>query len=140
MDTKQGFTLLELLIVTTLVATIAAIAIPNLLSASKPANESSAISTLRALNIVNEQYRLRFSSYAGSLANLATERYIDDKVGAGTKSGYSFTYTPGTNTWSCNGDPSAPGATGDNHFFVDQGGVIRFKSSGTASSTDQPVD
>jgi prepilin-type N-terminal cleavage/methylation domain-containing protein len=140
MKRQQGFTLIELMIVVAIIAIIAAIAIPSLLNARKAGNEASAISSLRTLTTVNEQYRTRFQAYAGSLANLQTLGYIDSVLGSATKSGYTFGYTGGTNTWSCTATPTTAGTTGDRYFFVNQSGVIRFSSTGTATSASPPID
>ena len=140
MKRREGFTLIELMIVVAIIAIIAAIAIPSLLNARKAGNEASAISSLRTLTTVNEQYRTRFQAYAGALTNLSAENYIDSVLGAGSKSGYAFTYAGGTNTWNCSADPQTAGTTGDRYFFVDQTGVIRFSSTGTATSASAPID
>lgn len=52
---RAGFTVIELLTVVAVIALIAAIAIPKLLSARLSANESSAIATLRSLQLAQEQ-------------------------------------------------------------------------------------
>ena len=124
MKRQHGFTLIELMIVVAIIAIIAAIAIPSLLNARKAGNEASAISSLRTLTTVNEQYRTRFSTYGISLTNIQTAGYIDSVLGGGAKSGYTFTYAGATNTWSVAGAPTSIGTTGDRYFFVDQTGVI----------------
>ena len=140
MKRNHGFTLIELMIVVAIIAIIAAIAIPSLLNARKAGNEASAISSCRTLTTVNEQYRTRFQSYSTSLANLLANNYIDNVLGNGAKSGYTFTYTGAVNTWSCTANPVTKGTTGDRFFFVDQSGVIRFSSTGAATATSSAID
>lgn len=138
---QQGFTLIELMIVVAIIAIIAAIAIPSLLQARISGNEASAISSLRTITTVNEQYRTRFGRYPTSLAELDLEDYIDDVLGAGAKSGYDFTLTGGGNVWTAFGVPQNVGSDGDRGFFADESGVIRFTADGSQPDpTSPPID
>jgi type II secretory pathway pseudopilin PulG len=127
------------MVVIAVIGVIAAIAIPYLHGSKKSANEASAISSLRTMSTVNEQYRIRFLRYSSSLPALSSSGYIDEVLGAGSKAGYTFNYTSGgVNAWSCTANPQTVN-DGDRRFFVDQSGVIRFHSSLTAQSTDAPI-
>jgi len=64
---QVGFTLIELMIVIAIIAIIAAIAIPNLLSSRLNANETAAIATLR--NIVSAQAQFQSTALADTNIN-----------------------------------------------------------------------
>ncbi|MEC7923200.1 MAG: prepilin-type N-terminal cleavage/methylation domain-containing protein [Planctomycetota bacterium] len=140
MRKEEGFTLIELMIVVAIIAIIAAIAIPSLLNARKAGNEASAISSLRTLTTVNEQYRTRFQNYSDDLSDLNDEGYIDSVLGAGQKSGYTFEYRMSNGTWTCSASPVSEGNDGDRHFFVDQSGIIRFNATSEANASSNPID
>ena len=134
-----GFTLIELMLVVAVISIIMAIAIPSFLNARMSANEASAISTMKAVVTVNEQYNVRFGSYASSMSNLRSEGYLDSSVADPTKAGYTFSYGSTGMTFTFNGDPSSPGQSGTRYFFADESGVIRFSRIGTAGSSDSAL-
>jgi prepilin-type N-terminal cleavage/methylation domain-containing protein len=154
----KGFSLIELLIVVAIILIIAAIAIPNLLRSRIAANQASAVGSLRTLNTSEVTYSSTFNvGFSYSMAYLAPPAsastnptstaagLIDSVLASGSKSGYSFTYTPGAsdstgriNTYTFTAVPITS-STGTNYYFTDQSGVIRQNSTTTASATDSPI-
>ena len=153
---SRGFSLIELLIVVAIILIIAAIAIPNLLRSRIAANQASAVGSLRTLNTAEITYASTYNAgYTNLLSDLAPPSgaqptasaagLIDSVLAGGVKSGYSFTYTPGSvvggriDTYELNANPVTVGTTGTNFYFTDHSGVIRQNSTGTASAASSPL-
>src|ERR1051326_3693062 len=90
---RRGFTLVELLIVMSLILIIAAIAIPNLLKSRVAANEAAAVGALRTLNVAEAMYSTANSAigFVCSLESLGASGMIDEQFARGKKTGYIFT-------------------------------------------------
>jgi type IV pilus assembly protein PilA len=88
---------------------------------------------------------------------------IESMLASGRKAGYVFTYTPqfpaggqqpllsptaaakgctnpGAPRYSATADPIQPGSTGQRSFFTDQTGVIRYATSGSATTDSPPIE
>jgi prepilin-type N-terminal cleavage/methylation domain-containing protein len=134
---RKGFTLVEIMVVVSIIVLLAAIAIPNLLRSRLSANEAAAIATLKTLSAATLTYfmaqtPMAYPSNLTALSN-ATPPYIDSTLGSGNRSGYSFNLTGGGNTFGVVASPQSPNVTGVRSFFIDQSGVVRVgnNSSGT---------
>ena len=132
---------------------IAAIAIPNLLSARQSANEASALGSIRTISTAAVTYQSQHpeKGYPLSLEAMGTgtaeePALIDSQLASGEKSGYRFTYTPVdangdgvTEAFVLNADPLTQGTTGRRHFFCDETGVIRAETGEMATKESQPL-
>jgi type IV pilus assembly protein PilA len=162
---KRGFSIIELLIVVTIILIIAAIAIPNLLRSKMAADEASAVGSLRVLNNSEVIYNMTYNSgFTGGLnvlgpppsgqeptylnadlvdSNLAGLENLGTNMGF-VKSGYVFRYNPlGAfpliSYYSFNADPQVRGSSGQRSFFTDDPLVIRANATAQASVIDSPI-
>ncbi len=155
---EAGFTLMELLIVISIMLILMLIAIPNMLNLRASANETSALESLRAIQEAETQYNATYPAYgyACSLAALGGEskstpptahdaQLLPSDLASGQKSGYTFNITNCTKTTVNNHDmytsyevtavPQAVGKTGHRGFCLDMAGEIKADPKGGTNCT-----
>jgi len=156
--TSNGFSLIELLIVLTIMMTIAALALPNFMRARMQANETGAVAAMRSITTGVIGYETSYTlGYPNSLLSLgpppagtspsaAAADLVDALIAAGGRSGYTLAYAAGDTNgdgkndfYTVHASPVTPGVTGQRYFYVDQTNVIRFNASGPAGPADRPI-
>lgn len=87
---KNGFSLLELLIVVAIILIIATIAIPSLLRSRQASNESAAVANMRNLNTAQVSYSSTHGMY-GTMPDLINQRLLDNRYSSSNFNGYRYT-------------------------------------------------
>ncbi len=153
-----GFTLMELLIVISIMLILMLIAIPNMLNLTATANETSALQSLRTIHEAEIEYETAYpqNGFACSLSALGgvassgapsaqSAQLLQPDLASGQKSGYTFNITNCTKTTVNNQDmytsfevtavPQAIGKTGHNGFCLDMSGEIKKDPTGGTNCT-----
>ena len=162
---QKGFSLIELLIVVAIILIIAAIAIPNLLSARMAANEASAVASVRTTNTAEVTYTSTYPTvgFAPALVNLggalgaacvpsSTTACLIDSVLANNgnpaksgKSGYMFSTGTGTAAGGVNvgytvlATPITINQTGIRAFCAEEDAVVRVDPAGACSNAEATI-
>ncbi len=137
---KEGFTLVELMIVLAIIAIIAAFAIPNLMKSRMSANETGAIGVLRTLVTAESTYMNRYSVY-GNLQELFSEELIPSSVRDGEKNGYFYgeISTDSRFAYCFGAVPIDDGRSGSNEYSCTGAGTVyqaNLSSSKNSAGTD----
>ena len=159
---EAGFTLMELLIVMSIMLIIMAFAVPQMLRVKKNADQTSAIQSLRTIGSAELSYNSSYpaNGFGCPLSVLGGDpksgapspqaaQLIDPTLAAsGHKSGYIFTVTCGSKVTVNNQDvytsyeltavPETVGRTGDNGYCSDENNIIKQDPTGGTNCT-QPV-
>jgi type IV pilus assembly protein PilA len=154
----NGFTLMELLIVISIMLILMLIAIPNFNKIKMTANENSAIKSLQVIGTAEQQYSSSFpaNGYSCTLPALGGDpskgnptptlaELIPDSLAAGVKDGYQFTIsncskqtvgsTDNITGYTVTATPLAVGKTGNRGFCTDQFNQIKYDPAGGTNCT-----
>ena len=155
---QNGFTLMELLIVISIILILMLVAIPTAGKIRKHANELSAQKSLQTLEQAEGMYADTYPTvgFACTLQALSepgtggqhsaqAAGVINGELSTGVKSGYVFAITTCTKATANNSErvtgytltavPATPGRSGDRGFCLESGGAIKTDPAGGANCT-----
>jgi len=143
---RQGFTLIEIMIVVAIILILSSILIPFANQMIMLAHETAAIRTVTTIHTAQGQYRAQFGRLATSLQELgppasgqegpAAASLISHDLALGLKSGYKFTLQGTPNGYRISADPQTYNSSGRRTFYSDQTMVLR-ENWGQEPATDQ---
>lgn len=145
---RRGFSLIELLIVISIILIIAAIAVPKMNKSLMLAREQAAIRQIATIHQAETEYYSQYGQYAATLAQLgppasgadgpAAANIIPKNLADGKNSGYVFAVTGTPTGYSVTAVPEAFGNSGSRTFFSDQTLVIRQNFTAEPATATSP--
>ena len=128
---RKGFTLVEIMIVVAIIALLAAIAIPNLLSARMTANTAAAKANIRSLSTAAETYSTANNgAYPDTVARLTTfigsagSYCADAEGGPSSVQGYKYSCIMTSGGYQFVAAPVTVDTTGTTTYTATTGGVL----------------
>jgi type IV pilus assembly protein PilA len=145
---RRGFSLIELLIVISIILIIITVAIPSYHQAQMGAREMAAAKAVQTIQTVEVMYQSQYGHFAQSLRELgppdsgassaASAGLISGALASGTVGGYKFTLTGTADTYAIGASPVAYGASGNRSFFLDQTGILRATGGPEPATASSP--
>jgi type IV pilus assembly protein PilA len=156
-NAESGFTLIELMIVMSIMLILMALAVPQMLKLKKHANETSATQTMRTIGQAEMEYDSSYHTYACPVSLLGGDpksgapsaqaaQLLDPTLAASSqKSGYTFTITCGSKVTINNQDvydsydligvPQSVGHSGDNGYCSNENNIVKVDPAGATNCT-----
>jgi type IV pilus assembly protein PilA len=145
---RRGFSLIEMLIVVSIILIIITFAVPKFLKAQMSAHELGAIKAIQTIHQGEVQYQSQYSRYATSLQELGPPAsgpatpsagdLIGNDLAGGEKGGYKFTLTGNAGGYTISAVPVTFGSSGSRTFFSDQTMVIHQNFSAEPATVSSP--
>ena len=132
---SRGFSLIELLIVITIILLIITVAVPKYQHIQMAARETAAVAAIKTIHTVEVQYQSQYGRYATSLAELgppvsgnpsaSSADLIGNDLSNGEKQGYKFTLTGTPGGYVILAAPVSYNSSGSKNYYSDQSMVVR---------------
>ena len=137
---KKGFTLVEIMIVISVLLILTALAIPNILRSQITARESMALTNVKRISESCQVYYTREDRYPAALADLSADvpPYLSTTLTGGIKDGYNFVYTQTAEGFTLYANVIAGGL--GRYFYTDETTVIRQNVNAPAGPGDPIIN
>ncbi len=137
---KKGFTLVEIMIIISVVLILTALAIPNILRSQITARESMALTNVKRISESCQVYNTREEVYPAALTDLSGDvpPYLSTTLTSGTKDGYNFVYTQTADGFTLYANVIAAGV--GRYFYTDETTVIRQHVNAPAGPGDPIIN